>query len=90
MQGRSGHTHLAAMGDLEIVVTGLAAAATVGGATVVARKDSQNSGSGINSDSESLVRTRLRGWALRLSSCIKTMLRVGTNTPEINDRAHRF
>eukprot|EP00936_MAST-01D_sp_MAST-1D-sp1_P002660 g2660.t1 len=61
------------MGDLEIVVTGLAVAATVGGATVVARKDSQNSGSGTHSDSESLVRTRLRGWALRLSSCMKAI-----------------
>ena len=61
------------MGDLEIVVTGFAAAATVSGATVVMRKDSQNSGSGTHSDSESLVRTRLRGWALRLSSCMKTI-----------------
>ena len=40
------------MGDLEIAVTGFAAAATVGGATVVMRKDSQNSGSDTHSDSE--------------------------------------
>ena len=55
------------MGDLEIVVTGFAAAATVGGATVVMRKDSQNSAS------EGLVKERLRGWALRVSRCMKSI-----------------
>ena len=55
------------MGDLEIVVTGFAAAATIGGAAVAARKDSQSS------SSTGAVKHKLRGWALRVSSRMKAI-----------------
>ena len=55
------------MGDLEIVVTGFAAAATIGGAAVAAREDSQSSSTGA-------VKHKLRGWAL----CV-----VGTSTIQV-------